>query len=351
MPRTFFLAILLFCLTFSSSASAQNVITSHIANLIDRLDGKRGRPDTHAPAGLGADHVHKQGKMMLEHKYMYMYMDGMRHGDARVGDIASLSATPVVFTITPTRMTMEMDMFHFMYGLNDNVTLYILPMWFENRMAHRNGSGAVMFNTRNTGFGDLPFGALINLYEDDQHELMFNFGWSAPTGSTTRRTGTPLGVAEFPYPMRLGSGVVNARPGITYKRFFERASLGLQMQSDLPVVKHGGYRDSKKHEVNFWVSHLLDSQDRFAATLRVQSAWKTNISGFDPQLGAAPTLVSTARNDMRGSSRINLGYGLIWALPRGGRINVELVHPVYQHMSGVQLETDLTVFSSYSKAL
>jgi hypothetical protein len=53
---------------------------------------------------------------------------------------------------------------------------------------------------------------------------------------------------------------------------------------------------------------------------------------------------------MRGGEWVNFGYGMIYQLSGGGRFNVELAHPVYQNLRGVQLEYDLSLAASFSKA-
>jgi hypothetical protein len=47
---------------------------------------------------------------------------------------------------------------------------------------------------------------------------------------------------------------------------------------------------------------------------------------------------------------LNLGYGLMYMLPKGGRLNVEFTNPLVQNLRGVQLETDWGLAASYSKA-
>ena len=53
---------------------------------------------------------------------------------------------------------------------------------------------------------------------------------------------------------------------------------------------------------------------------------------------------------MRGGEWVNFGCGMIYQLSGGGRFNVELADPVYQRLRGVQLETDLSLVASFSKA-
>ena len=121
---------------------------------------------------------------------------------------------------TPTQMTMEMHMIHLMYGLTDKVTIYTMIMLESLTMDHLRGpmnpaGRGTGFTTHNSGFGDLRLGALFSLYEDEDDDLIFNFGFSVPTGDIYRTSTAPTGgrIAQpLPYPMRLGSGTFNFRP-------------------------------------------------------------------------------------------------------------------------------------------
>ena len=171
---------------------------------------------------------------------------------------------------------------------------------------------------------------------------------SAPTGDIDRRVGGAG--PEFPYPMRLGSGTFDLLPGITYKRYGERGSFGTQFQTYLPLGTNSeDYSVGEEYKLNFWGARLFGPCDQFAATFRVETLWRENYSGGDPDLAGAANLVSTARTDMRKQSAVNFGYGIIWRLPRGGRINVEWSHPVYEDLTGVQLQTDYMLNASWSR--
>ena len=204
-------------LVYSSSAQADH-------------GGRKRLADKHAPAGIMGDHIHEAGKWMVEYKYMNMYMDDNRVGHTTVSDTTALGTTVPVgppgpgITIdgittnrgaTPTNMTMEMHMMHLMYGATDDVTLYTMLMLPSLTMDHTR-SNFSRFTTHNSGFGDTAFGALLRLYSDDCKDLIFNLGCTVPSGDIYRETSIPTGApTAFPYPMRLGSGTFNFRPGMT----------------------------------------------------------------------------------------------------------------------------------------
>jgi hypothetical protein len=306
------------------------------------------------------DHVHEQGEWMVEYKFMQMYMDGNRTGTTRLTDMQALDfiGTPPgapgvdFYAATPQQMTMDMHMMHVMYGVTDNITAYIMPMYISNTMDHarRPGFPNNNFVVNNDGFGDLGFGAMWRIYDGCTDEVILNFNFTAPTGDIDNVTSVPTGSpTEFPYPMRLGAGTFNARPAITYKQYWERSSLGLQFQTTLPMgLNDERYRMGNEYRANAWYAHLFGPCDQFAATFRVEGIWKSNFVGADPDLN--PQFISTADPDMRGGEWVNLGAGLVWQLPGGGRLNAEMALPVYQRLRGVQLEMDWTLAASFSKA-
>ena len=314
---------------------------------------KAGRTDTHAPAGLMGDHAHGKGERMVEYKYMNMSMAGSRAGNTGLDTGAARMFDGNMFMVVPEAMTMEMHMFHFMWAPSDEVTLYVMPMWVVNTMDHRlfsMGGGTSTFRKTNAGFSDLPFGGLWKIREDETSEMIFNIGFSAPTGDIDNTTPNAMGAqGEFPYPMRLGKGSWAARPGITWKSYTETGGRGVQLQSDIVLgANDEGYSVSDEYRADAWISRLLDEERRTALTFRAEALWKSNYRGVDADLN--PAMVPTARADYRGGEWINLGYGLIHSLKDGSRLNIEILHPVYQHLEGVQLETDWSLSASWSKA-
>jgi hypothetical protein len=284
-------------------------------------------------------------------------MDGNRAGTTRLTDQQALDfigtppGVPAVdfYLATPLQMTMEMHMLHIMRGMTDDITAYIMPMWMVNTMEHMRRNNT-FFTTSNSGFSDLRFGALWRIYNGCDDEVILNLGITAPTGDIDNVTSIPTGApGEFPYPMRLGSGTWNALPALTYKAYWERASMGLQAAFNLPMgLNDSRYRVGNIYRANAWFSYLLDCDKRHAATFRTEGLWRSNFVGADPQLN--PTMISTADPDMRGGEFLNLGYGAMYQFCGGGRLNAELTHPVVQNLRGVQLETDWAFAVSYSKA-
>lgn len=322
-------------------------------------DTFRSRADKHAPASLMGDHVHAPGDVMVEYKYMNMYMNGNRAGTTRLGDSEAIlwgaTSNPVTNRgASPTEMTMEMHMLHLMYGYDENVTLYTMIMMPSITMDHLRGpmnpgGPGTPFTTHNSGFGDTTFGALVKLWSDDDDDVILNLAGSVPTGRLFRTTTIPTAgalVQPLPYPMRLGSGTFNARPGLTWKHYYDLGSFGTQLQTDLPIGRN--YRDyavSDEFRLNNWFSFLL--LENLATTVRLENLWRTNFDGADPM--TPDGVISTNVESFRGGYSLNLGLGTS-VLLSGHLLNIEFVPTLHQELNGIQLETDWSMAASWSKS-
>ena len=176
-------------------------------------------------------------------------MDGMRNGTRRVSETQFFNET--TFNVMPTDMEMDMHMIHGMYGLTDNFTLYTMIMFKSLTMDHVTRTN-LRFRTHNDGLDDIQFGGLWRVHKSCCDELYFNLGFSVPTGNIDNRipatAPVPPAGAEYPYPMRLGSGTFDFRPGVTYIRKWCCASAGIQFQTDLPVgTNHSGYSEGSEY--------------------------------------------------------------------------------------------------------
>ncbi len=324
---------------------------------------RKSLADKHAPAGVMGDHLHDKGEWMVEYRYMNTYMDGNRIEKTDVSDADAIGppGPPPGIVVdgirtnaaaTPTKMTREMHMANIMYGATDDVTLYTMVMLPSLTMDHIRGDAITPrgseFTTHNSGFGDTAFGALFRLCSTCNHDWILNLGCSVPTGDIYRETAIPTGGASLQplsYPMRLGSGTFNFRPGLTYRRYWDWFSWGAQIQTDLPIGRnYRGYSVSDEFRINSWTSVLLT--DYWSVSWRGQHLWRTAYDGED--LDAPDLAISTNVEEFRGGYWYSLGLGtqVLW---KGHYFNVEAVPTLYQNLDGIQLETDFAVIASWSK--
>ena len=228
-----------------------------------------------------------------------MYMHGNQAGTTPLTDQQALDFLGPVppgipgvntFMMTPTNMTMEMHMLCIMRGITDDVTMYLMPMWMDDTMDMFRRDGTTI-RSSNSGLGDLPFGALWRIYQGCADELILNLGVSAPAGDINNQTSMPMGMGmgmgmgmpmsmPFPYSMRLGHGTWDACPGITYRRYWDHASIGVQGTCDLPLgMNDADYRVGNEYRRTAWLAYLLDAKKSIAATFRVEGLWQGNCVG------------------------------------------------------------------------
>lgn len=296
-----------------------------------------GRPDGHAPIGVMADHTHGAGEFMFSYRYMYMNMDGNRSGTDSLSDAEVLGQFP----ITPQRMTMQMHMFGLMYAPTNELTLMAMASYVSKEMDHITRRG-VRFTTNSGGFGDTKLMGLYRVLNRDRQRIHLNLGFSLPTGSIDERDNTPAGQnVILPYPMQIGSGTFDLLAGATYLGQAEQWSWGAQAMTALPLGENSnGYRLGNQFNLTGWGAYEVS--DWLSASVQLNGKTWGDIQGADSRLN--PMMIPTADPNRRGGTRLDLGFGLNLYAPsgnlKGARLGLEFALPIYQSLTGPQLETD-----------
>ena len=284
---------------------------------------------------------------MFSYRYMHMDMGGNRDGSRRI----SFEDTLAQFPVTPVSMTMDMHMFGAMYAPTDGLTAMLMLPYVEKSMDHITRTGG-MFRTRSSGLGDIKLAGLISIVNTSRHKLHFNAGVSLPTGSIGERDAIPINPdSQLPYPMQIGSGTWDLLPGITYVGQADSFSWGVQLTG---VVRLGtnsrDYSLGDRLQATAWAAVVL--ADWLSGSVRVVFENWGNVDGADPEL--MPGLVQTARPDLQGGDRVDIGIGFNVLLPdgflQGHRIAVEVIVPVHQNLDGPQMERDWSVIAGWQKA-
>jgi hypothetical protein len=298
-----------------------------------------GRPDGHAPIGVMGDHTHGAGEFMASYRFMYMRMDGLRDGTDGVTPEAVLND----YMVTPLAMPMQMHMVGLMYAPTGRITLMGMVPWVTMEMDHRTRMGGE-FTTSSSGIGDVKLSAMIVLWDRARQKLHVNAGISLPTGAIDRTDVTPASApdeAVLPYPMQLGSGTVDLRPGITYLGQGDFVSWGAQASADIPVGESDReYTVGAAYGGTGWLA--LRWSDWLSSSIRLAGNIRDDYSGADGALN--PMMVPTADPDLRASRRLDFLLGTNFEVAEGSlaghRLAVEVGFPVYQDLDGPQLETD-----------
>ncbi|MFN3233702.1 MAG: transporter [Alphaproteobacteria bacterium] len=304
------------------------------------------RADDHAPIGVMGDHFHAAGELMLSYRYMHMDMGGNRVGS----DSISFDDTLAQFPVTPTRMTMDMHMFGAMYAPTDWLTAMVMVPYIEKDMDHITRMGGT-FTTRTSGVGDVKLTGLIVLFNEPGHSLHLNAGMSFPTGSINKRDAIPINPdAQLPYPMQIGSGTYDLLPGITYNGRSDTLTWGAQLSGVIRLdTNDRNYSLGDRFQATAWGAVQLAQW--ISLSMRVAYEHWGNIDGADAEL--MPGLIQTARTDLQGGDRIDLGFGVnllgLDGIVKGHRIAVEVIVPVYQNLNGPQMERDWSLTVGWQK--
>ena len=291
-------------------------------------------------------HTHPAGAWMVNYKYMYTNMGGLRAGNNNVDthSVGWMSNKAYNYMMIPTSMSMNMHMLMVMYGVTDRLTLMGEATYIANNMEMQMNMGMGMpYMTQppmhTEGVGDTELRGIygINKY------LVGSLGLSVPTGSI-KQTINMMGM-EFraPYDMQLGSGTYDLKPALTYNSLSNDAkwNWGGQAMYTYHISKNSeGYSLGDSIKVTSWLQRAFGPA---ATWLRLAFNDTGRISGqdaeiqkiLDPMMGV-PTPDADPRN--YGGQRLD---GLIGASIKTGALSfgVEGGVPIYQYLNGLQLKT------------
>ncbi|OVE79812.1 hypothetical protein BVY02_02190 [bacterium J17] len=306
-------------------------------------DWSPGRPDGHAPIGVMGEHTHNAGESMLSYRYMYMSMDGLRNGTSSVSAEKALES----YMVAPLEMDMEMHMIGGMFAPRDWLTLMTMVPILDISMGHRTRMGKE-FTTTSSGLGDISFSGLVRVLHEDDQRIHLNFGVSLPSGEIDERDDTPaMKDAKLPYPMQLGSGTVDLKPGVTYLGQQGELSWGVQGIGTIRLGRNDNdYSLGDRFDSTAWGA--LQFCDFLSGSLRTDWSIWGNIDGQDSDLN--PMMVPTADTHLQGGQEWSFGVGVNSYVPPGNilsgtRLAVEFLVPLMQDLDGPQLETDWTLIA------
>ncbi len=318
-----------------------------------------------SPISVMGDHLHEKGDWMVSYRFMRMEMEGNRDGTNSLSpqEISGVFTNPTgvgpaTLRIVPTEMTMDMHMVSAMYGLNDDVTLMVMGSYIDKDMDHVTFAGMNAanqiggFTTTSKGFGDTKLAALINGYQNGQHQVVLKAGISLPTGSIDEEdeifdpTGATVRV-RLPYAMQIGSGTYDFEPALTYTGHQGRFGWGAQYMGQIRLdTNDEDYSLGDKHMISAWGGYKW--ADWLLTTARVTGETEEKIDGRDSMIGGP---VQTADPDNYGGQRVEVGLGFTLISDstglEGHNFGGEFIIPIHQDLNGPQLERDYAFTLGY----
>mgnify|MGYP003956229901 CR=1 FL=1 len=331
-------------------------LLSLLTSLVVAHDTPTFRPESHAPAGVMSDHIHKKGEWMIGYrfsseKYEQYYSSSKKISLASVIDSG--------YSMTSSEMTMDMHMLDIMYAVNDDLTLMLMPMYMTMDMDMNMGSPLGMgINTSldmgmshshgTSGLGDTIISALYRIQNGGNNQTHISLGMSAPTGSVTKKN---VQGKLTHYDMQLGSGTWDFLPSITYTGFSGQLSWGGQLQYKIALEgrNKSGYSLGDTFDVSAWAAWRVAPW--ISLSSRIHYSDKARIDGAYPNF-----MVMSPSDDTNnyGEEFTIFGIGANFAIQNGPfariRVGIEWVELIDEHYNGIQLgrSDKLNLSISYS---
>ena len=291
------------------------------------------------PINVLGSHTHLAGAFMIGYRYAYHSMEGNIDGTRDVSASEILAAYPVHHT----KMTMQMHMVELMYAPTDRFTVMAMLPFHDNWMEHLRRNGSI-FVSESSGIGDVQVMTMYNLLgnpRDLGHRLVLNGGLSFPTGSIDEADAGSI----LEYPMQLGSGTYDFRPGVTYLGRWDAWSAGAQAMGG---ENSRDYKLGNEYRVGAWAYYK--AFDWFGPSIRMEWRDWRNIRGADARID--PTRNPAFDPNLREGRRMDILGGLNFMVDRGPlegvRFSAEGGVPVYQWLRGANLKTDWFITAGVS---
>ena len=293
-----------------------------------------------APIGVMGEHEHKAGEMMLAYRFMAMDMRGLQSGTDAVETADVLKD----FMMAPTAMDMKVHLFGVMFAPHDKITLMAMTSYQQRYMkmegTHQHATGhhdypVGIHEMSSAGIGDVKLDSLLTLWKRHNFTLLGNVGVSFPTGSIAQQTEDG---SILPYPMQLGSGSFEARPGVTFFGTRGNWSYGGQMHGVFPLYTNANeYRLGNMLTATTWGGRR---NNWISLSARLLFTHKGSLTGNHPDLDLNRS--PSHRPDFQGFNRLDIAISSNLIVPTGTlagqRLAIEFMLPVYQNLTGTQLK-------------
>ena len=316
---------------------------------------------------------------MFSYRSIEMAMDGLQDGNA-----IPIEETLDDYLMVPIKIRMRTHMFGAMFAPHDRITLMAMMShrtnFIQMQGAHLHSPGGdgpvghhhIIGDPSGTiaGLGDIKLAARIALINAANAALRLNAGVSIPTGSIISRRGaytSSTGVTGLHYPMQVGSGSFELRPGLTFAATHGVWSYGAQARGVIRLNKNKrDYRLAPTIGSTLWSARRLN--DSLSIYLRGSFENWGNITTFTSEKEMAAhdryaALTGTTRSDytsptmdpnLQRGRRGSVSAGVNFTFPDtpGGiladqRFTFEFQMPVYQNLHGPQMALDSTTLPDW----
>ncbi len=290
-------------------------------------------PTDHAPIGVMGDHNHLTGEWMVAYRYMNMGMENKLINSGNVLDGTMM---------TTLKMKREMHMGGLMYGVTDKLTLVGSVPFVKTKMTMTRAMGAD-FTTQTDGIGDVKFGGLYTLYEQENSKVILNLALSLPTGSINDTDDTPMMASQLLSPnMQPGSGTYDVISKITYIDRMDQWAWGAQIGETIRTgTNDNGYKLGDRGAISAWIARNLADFVSVSVRIDGQKWGDTKLNGL-----SSMNLFGGERVDVLGGVNFIIPNGAL----KGNRFTIEFGKPIHQDVTGNQMENDYRLHAGWQLA-
>ena len=285
-------------------------------------------------------HTHPADMWMVNYKFMHMGMNGLKEGSTSPSlETVSPPAGKPRYMMTPTDMSMEMQMFMIMYGMTDRLTIMGMGNYISNTMNMVMNMGMGKGNVpqasmRTNGFSDTELRGIYKINE------LFNgsLGLSLPTGDIRQEIEMMGMKFRAPYDMQLGSGTFDLKPALTYSAVSDDALWNWGGQAG--YTYHLGHNDAgyslgDSLKLSSWLQRAMGPT---ATWIRLSYTNTARISGQDREITNSLKFADApdAETKNYGGDLVNAFIGTSYT--KGAfSAGIEIGLPLYQYVNGLQM--------------
>jgi hypothetical protein len=253
------------------------------------------------------------------------------------------------------------------FGLTDDLTLTGRGTWshklMQNGILDPDEAGFYYIGeTVALGQGDVKVSALYKILESKGLRFHVHAGISIPLGSSDLYDvtvdpddpGEDWVTVYLPYKQQMGSGSFEFLPGFTTSIQNEKASLGIQWKSAIPLHQNDqNWALGDTHTANIWGAYV--ASDWVSVSLGLKFLRWGNIEGWnatvDPDVTEAYN--NPAYEIAQAGWRVDVPFGVNFILPEGffegDRIAFEFLIPIDQNLEYLQLRHNWTLHVGFQK--
>ena len=246
------------------------------------------------------------------------------------------------YPVVPTMIEQEITALQIAYDLSDDITLRCqIPLVHQSTDHISIIPGYDEFNISSNGLGDIVLLADTVLSKTVNSVWRIGGGISLPTGSIDEEGDTPRapGNQQLPYTMQLGSGTWDFPILISYQKYEERFTWGLEGQARIRTGKNDrDYRLGNTYSLGGWTERSLN--EHFTLGIRAEYKSRGKIRGGDDSLTVPipgfPFPAPVVDPNAFGGDQINASVYLTANIADDWRFRLRYERPVWLDLNGPQ---------------